>query len=104
MKCQIFITGKSFQHKKIAISFEYILSENQNYCHTSLAYVIAGIGKTTLVRTVCEKLQENEMDVQGFYTEELRSRGHREGFDVVTLDGQRGSLARVRYNSVLMIS
>lgn len=31
----------------------------------------------------------------GFYTEEVRQRGRRVGFDVVTLDGQRGVLARV---------
>ncbi len=31
----------------------------------------------------------------GFYTEEVRQRGRRVGFDVVTLDGQRGPLARM---------
>ncbi len=31
----------------------------------------------------------------GFYTEEVRQRGRRVGFDVVTLDGRRGPLARV---------
>jgi nucleoside-triphosphatase len=31
----------------------------------------------------------------GFYTEELRERGRRVGFDVVTIDGRRAPLARV---------
>ena len=30
----------------------------------------------------------------GFFTEEVRVAGERQGFDVVTLDGQRGVLAR----------
>lgn len=36
--------------------------------------------------------------MQGFYTEEVRSptKGSRVGFDVVTLDGQRGQLARIK--------
>ena len=59
---------------------------------------VPGIGKTTLVRKACEKLRSNRADlpVQGFVTEELRSNGRRIGFDVVTLSGVRGPLARVR--------
>lgn len=34
------------------------------------------------------------MKTSGFYTEEVRANRVREGFDVVTLDGQRGRLAR----------
>ena len=36
--------------------------------------------------------------MQGFYTEEVRNsqKGSRVGFDVVTLDGQRGPLARTK--------
>uniref|UniRef100_A0A8C1ZVR5 Nucleoside-triphosphatase, cancer-related n=1 Tax=Cyprinus carpio TaxID=7962 RepID=A0A8C1ZVR5_CYPCA len=33
----------------------------------------------------------------GFYTEEVRERGRRVGFDVVTLTGDRGRLSRLRY-------
>lgn len=54
-----------------------------------------GVGKTTLVVKVCEILQLKSIPVQGFFTEETRSRtGERTGFDVVTIDGQRGPLAR----------
>lgn len=35
------------------------------------------------------------MEPQGFYTEEVRKGGERTGFDVITLDGQRGPLSRI---------
>ena len=59
-----------------------------------------GVGKTTLIRKVSAALQENGIDLHGFYTEEVRSSagrggGPRIGFDVVTFDGKRGPLARV---------
>lgn len=58
--------------------------------------IYAGVGKTTLVQKVCAALKENHILTQGFYTEEVRSGGRRTGFDVVTLSGNRGPLARVR--------
>ncbi|XP_071493917.1 cancer-related nucleoside-triphosphatase homolog [Diadema antillarum] len=54
-----------------------------------------GIGKTTLVRKACSELGAKSIPTQGFYTEEVRAGGKRIGFDVVTLDGQRGTLAKV---------
>ncbi|XP_017138386.1 nucleoside-triphosphatase THEP1 [Drosophila miranda] len=56
-----------------------------------------GVGKTTLVRNICSKLSE-QSKLQGFYTEEVRAegKGQRIGFDVVTLSGERGILARER--------
>ncbi|XP_017048723.1 nucleoside-triphosphatase THEP1 [Drosophila ficusphila] len=55
-----------------------------------------GVGKTTLVRKICSNLQEKERILQGFFTEEVRGQGtnQRIGFDVVTLAGKRGILAR----------
>jgi nucleoside-triphosphatase len=35
----------------------------------------------------------------GFYTEEVRSQGTRVGFDIITLDGRRGVLARTDLRS-----
>lgn len=57
-----------------------------------------GVGKTTLCRKVFEVLNGKGIKVQGFYTEEVRNsqKGSRVGFDVVTLDGQRGPLARTK--------
>jgi nucleoside-triphosphatase len=51
-----------------------------------------GCGKTTVIRRTVE-LIGTEACV-GFYTEEVRREGRRVGFDVVTLDGRRGPLAR----------
>jgi len=52
-----------------------------------------GIGKTTLVRRVVERLHGKRLS--GFYTEELRGRGGRTGFRIVTLDGRDARLATV---------
>jgi nucleoside-triphosphatase len=78
-----------------------------------------GVGKSTLIRRVLEQLQladscpagsrgpaqpssnasaaasSSTTAATGFYTEEVRAGGERQGFDVVTLDGQRGPLARI---------
>lgn len=56
-----------------------------------------GVGKTTLIKKLCEKLHQSKIDVDGFYTTELRGESRsRIGFDVVTLSGKRSKLARVR--------
>lgn len=54
-----------------------------------------GVGKTSLVKKVCDILAGGGSSVCGFYTEEVREQRTRIGFDVVTLDGQRSPLARV---------
>lgn len=52
-----------------------------------------GCGKTTIIR---KALQRTSRPAIGFYTEEVRGRdGKRIGFDVVTLGGRRGPLARL---------
>ena len=51
-----------------------------------------GSGKTTLIRRMIERLPP---PVSGFYTQKLRVDGARKGFELVTLDGQRGILAHV---------
>ncbi|XP_062587267.1 cancer-related nucleoside-triphosphatase-like [Saccostrea cucullata] len=57
-----------------------------------------GIGKTTLIKKINSALCDSGLEARGFYTEELRSDGQRLGFDVVTLDGNRGPLARIQDN------
>ena len=60
-----------------------------------------GVGKTTAVRRAVDLLMTSSkdtgsgLDIDGFYTEERRERGKRTGFDVVTVDGQRKSLADI---------
>jgi len=54
-----------------------------------------GIGKTTLIKKIAERLREYRPS--GFYTEEVRDeRGQRIGFDIININNeQRGVLARV---------
>lgn len=49
-----------------------------------------GIGKTTVVREIAARLGAG---AGGFFTREVRAQGQRTGFEIVTLDGQRGDLA-----------
>jgi nucleoside-triphosphatase len=51
-----------------------------------------GCGKTTAVKRAQELIGPDRC--VGFYTEEVREKGRRVGFDVVTVDGRRGVLAR----------
>jgi nucleoside-triphosphatase len=51
-----------------------------------------GVGKTTVVKAVIESLGEQ---AGGFYTEEIRGPGGRQGFRLVTLDGQEAIMAHV---------
>jgi nucleoside-triphosphatase len=55
-----------------------------------------GCGKTTLVKRVVKDLPQK---TAGFYTEEIRERGTRVGFRLVTLDGHEGVLAHVGFKS-----
>ena len=52
-----------------------------------------GVGKTTLVRKVAADLAARRP--VGFYTAEIRERGARKGFELVSLDGRRGLLSHV---------
>jgi len=51
-----------------------------------------GCGKTTLVRRLVDELG---VPAGGFYTQEIRARGRREGFGLTTLDGETATLASV---------
>lgn len=66
--------------------------------------MLIGIGKTTLVRKVVDELLKRKLEVFGFYTEEVRdpSVGKRTGFQVVTLEGQRGTLASIQLRYILI--
>jgi nucleoside-triphosphatase len=49
-----------------------------------------GIGKTTVIKAIVSLLGDK---AGGFYTREVRARGRRVGFEIVTLAGQTGYLA-----------
>lgn len=56
---------------------------------------LPGVGKTTLIKKLYQQLNENNIETNGFYTEEIRNEtGNRIGFDITTVDGRRGVLAR----------
>jgi len=59
------------------------------------------VGKTTIIKEVVKRLPDR---VGGFYTEEIRERGQRQGFRIVTLDGQKGILAHVNVRSRYRVS
>jgi len=60
-----------------------------------------GCGKTTLIRRLVEGLGAS---AGGFYTEEIRRGGRREGFALITLDGRTATLASVRSPSRRRVS
>ena len=51
-----------------------------------------GSGKTTAIQKVLARIPRN---AGGFYTREMRERGRRVGFRILTLDGQKGVMAHV---------
>jgi len=52
-----------------------------------------GVGKTTAIRAVTSGLAGARLG--GFFTQEMRSRGVRGGFELVTFDGRRAVMAHV---------
>jgi len=55
-----------------------------------------GVGKTTIIRKIVEKLK---LPAGGFYTEEIRENNMRMGFAIVTLSGFKGVLAHRNFKS-----
>ncbi|MCX8127048.1 MAG: AAA family ATPase, partial [Dehalococcoidia bacterium] len=55
-----------------------------------------GCGKTTLLRRA---VAESGVAAGGFYTEEVREHGERQGFRIVTLDGRSAVLSYVGIRS-----
>jgi nucleoside-triphosphatase len=55
-----------------------------------------GCGKTTLIKRIMVELAR---PAGGFYTEEIRERGQRVGFKIVTLDGKGATFAHVRFKT-----
>ncbi len=65
-----------------------------NKSHILLLTGMPGIGKTTLVRKVAAQLPHQQLG--GFYTEEIRQSGQRQGFRLVTFQGEQGIIAHVK--------
>jgi nucleoside-triphosphatase len=69
-----------------------------------------GCGKTTALRQALVDYQQHPGEsgssapvCGGFYTREFRRNGSRDGFEIVTLDGQHGWLAHVDIPGPLMV-
>lgn len=60
-----------------------------------------GTGKTSLIKQVVAQMKG---EAGGFYTEEIRTHGVREGFRLVTLDGEEVILAHVNIHSPYRVS
>ena len=56
-----------------------------------------GIGKTTLIKNLSEELKD--LHPSGFTSGEIREKGIRKGFELVSLGGKRGILAHVDIRS-----
>jgi len=79
------------------------------------AYLLTGgpgVGKTTIIKQALDKAlrtkyrspQGGQARAGGFFTEEIRAGGVRQGFKIVTLDGQSAILAHVDIKSPYRVS
>jgi nucleoside-triphosphatase len=60
-----------------------------------------GVGKTTLIKTLIEQLKH--LQPAGFYTAEIREKGERKGFELVSLDGRKEILSHVDIKSPIRV-
>ena len=58
---------------------------------------LPGVGKTTLVRNLIDAV--NNAHPAGFYTVEIRDKGVRKGFKLVSLDGRKDILSHVGFKT-----
>jgi len=68
------------------------------------AYLLTGgpgVGKTTLIK---QALDRAYIKAGGFFTEEIRAGGLRQGFRIVTLDGRSAILAHIDFKSPFRVS
>ena len=78
------------------------MTESSNQTHILLLTGSPGIGKTTLLCKVASQLQQYRLG--GFYTEEIRQAGQRQGFRLVTFRGEKGIIAHVKFDHRYRVS
>jgi nucleoside-triphosphatase len=61
-----------------------------------------GIGKTTFIMSLADSLKD--LSIAGFYTQEIRTAGIREGFKISTFDGKNKIFAHEKSQSRIRIS
>jgi nucleoside-triphosphatase len=69
--------------------------------HVLLITGMPGIGKTTLIRRVADGLAPDGL--RGFYTEEIRKRGERSGFRLVSFDGTMRVIAHIDFSKIYRV-
>jgi len=62
---------------------------------------LPAIGKTTLIKRLFKELRD--LNPVGFYTEEIREKGTRKGFELIGLDGRKGLLSHTDIKSPLSV-
>jgi nucleoside-triphosphatase len=67
-------------------------------------YLLTGQPGTGKTRIIKQAIAEVKGKAGGFYTEEIRSQGIRQGFRLVTLDGQTAILAHINFHSPYRVS
>jgi len=67
-------------------------------------YLLTGQPGTGKTRIIKQAIAEVKGKAGGFYTEEIRSQGVRQGFRLVTLDGQTATLAHISFHSPYRVS
>lgn len=70
--------------------------------HILLLTGMPGVGKTTVIRRVAERLLDRK--ISGFFTQEIRAEGKRKGFQLVCFDGKERTFADVGYPSRYRVS
>jgi nucleoside-triphosphatase len=67
-------------------------------------YLLTGQPGTGKTRIIKQAITEMKGKAGGFYTEEIRSQGVRQGFKLVTLDGQTAVLSHINFPSPYRVS
>ena len=62
---------------------------------------LPGVGKTTLIKKVSEQLRV--LHPVGFYTAEIREKGVRKGFELISFDGRSGILSHTDIKGPYMV-
>ena len=66
---------------------------SSNLSHILLLTGVPGIGKTTVIRKLATAMRQQQPG--GFYTEEIRAAGRREGFRLIGFNHNQGIIAHV---------
>jgi len=67
-------------------------------------YLLTGQPGTGKTRIIKQAIAEMKGKAGGFYTEEIRSQGVRQGFKLVTLEGQTAILAHINFHGPYRVS